>query len=43
MSQTPINRRLWLAAIPALGLAACASEPAPAPVVAAPATPTAAS
>ena len=33
MSQIPMNRRFWLAAIPALGLAACASEPAPAPVV----------
>lgn len=30
-----ITRRLWLAALPTLGLAACASEPPPAPVVAA--------
>ena len=37
MSEIILNRRLWLAAMPALGLAACASDPAPAPVASAPA------
>ncbi|MEI6160294.1 MAG: hypothetical protein WCP77_10695 [Roseococcus sp.] len=39
MSDALIQRRLWLAALPALGLAACASEPAPAPVAATPPPP----
>jgi hypothetical protein len=39
MSDVLIHRRLWLAALPALGLAACASEPAPTPVAATPHTP----
>lgn len=34
---TPVGRRFWLAALPALGLAACASDPPPAaPVASAP-------
>lgn len=33
MSDAPIHRRLWLATLPALGLAACASEPPPRPPV----------
>jgi len=41
LAATLLPRRLWLAALPALGLAACASEPAPrpAPVVTAPPPP----
>ncbi|MBX9749530.1 MAG: hypothetical protein K5Q68_07940 [Roseococcus sp.] len=40
MSEIILNRRLWLAALPALGLAACASDPAPASApVATPHTP----
>ena len=43
MSEIILNRRLWLASLPALGLAACASDPAPAPApVAAPHHPPAA-
>jgi hypothetical protein len=34
MSDAILNRRLWLLAVPALGLAACASETPPAPVAA---------
>lgn len=39
MPDALIPRRLWLAALPALGLAACAGEPAPAPMVATPPAP----
>jgi hypothetical protein len=39
MSDAILNRRLWLLAAPALGLAACASETPPAPVAATPAAP----
>lgn len=31
MPESLIHRRLWLASLPALGLAACAADPAPAP------------
>ncbi|MBS7790200.1 hypothetical protein KTR66_09345 [Roseococcus sp. SDR] len=39
MSDAMLNRRLWLAALPALGLAACATEAPPEPVATTPAPP----
>ena len=33
MNPLPLNRRAWLATLPVLGLAACATDPRPAPAV----------